>query len=209
MLTLNRQVHARGFSIIAVVGTLIIMGLLMVSALQVVQDHRRRATLSADHALALSEAEAALATAECRLAFATGTPSRGDCPAISNPARDTTLDPVTLAGFVAVGTCGNDDLTRWLCIPRAGQTAQELAKLLQPTTLAAELPEVAAMEGRIPAHHARYVIEPIPDVQPGQWMHAGTASAPHLFRITAAGFGTNDDVNVLLQVVYRPRVAQP
>ena len=62
---LNRQEKAYGFSIIAVTGTLIIISLLMVTALQLVQDHVRRAALSADYALALRGAEAALAAAEC------------------------------------------------------------------------------------------------------------------------------------------------
>ncbi|MCO5398445.1 pilus assembly protein PilZ [Ralstonia soli] len=197
---LNRHARGRGFSIIAVVGALIIISLLMVAALQAVQDQRRRATLSANHALALREAEAALAAAECELAFATGSRDPTGCPAAPDPARAAALNPVTLAGFVE-GACGKEKPTQGLCWPRAGQTAQGMSDLLHSTRYATVLLTSTTS--------ARYVIEPIPDVPPSQWMHAGAAPAPHLFRITSAGFSADDGVNVMLQAVYRPRVGQP
>lgn len=205
---LNRHACVRGFSVIAVVGALIIISLLMIAALQVVRDHRARSALSADHALALREADAALDAAECRLALATGTPGGTHCTAATDPVLDPKLNPVTLAGFTR-GTCGNDGL----CWPQ-GQTIKNLAGLLDRTSSAKELPGITAMGLRKPGRHARYVIEPIPDEQPGQWIHAGAAPPSHLFRITAAGFGVagageEPAVNVMLQVVYRPSVAQP
>nr|WP_311526647.1 pilus assembly protein PilZ [uncultured Ralstonia sp.] len=192
---------------IAVVGTLIVMSLLMVTALQLVQDHRRRATLAADHALALQEAETALAAAECGLALATGTPIHNDCRATPDDARIAALNPITLAGFVS-GRCGqNAELG--LCWPTPGQSVRALAKLLDDDTNSVVLPIVTQRNGRSPALGARYVIEPIPDALPGQWVQAGAARGPSLFRITAAGFGGDKQVNVMLQTVYRPKGIKP
>lgn len=201
---LRPKTNDRGFSIFAVTGALIIIGLLMMAALDLVQDHRRRATLSADHALAMQEADAALAVAECELAVATGTPAHGDCRATPNAARIAALNPVTLAGFVR-GSCQ----PHGLCWPLAGQTAPALANLASTTghTSAEEVSSTTTTESRQPKHRARYIIEPIPDTQPRQWVHAGTAPYPVLFRVTAVGFGTDEDVKVMLQTVYRPGVA--
>ena len=203
---LNRQERAYGFSIIAVTGTLIIISLLMVTALQLVQDHVRRAALSADYALALRGAEAALAAAECELAVATGTPTRNSCNVSLDDARMAALDPVTLAGFIP-GRCGQG-AEAGLCWPLQGQPVQALAGLLENGTSAVTVPTTAERDGRTPTS-ARYVIEPIPDALPGEWIRAGATRAPSLFRITAAGFGLDTQVNVMLQTVYRPRGVEP
>jgi len=200
---LNPQAQDRGFSIIAVTGALVIIGLLMMAALQLVQDHRRRATLSADRALALHEAEVALAAAECAIAVGAGTPHGDDCKATPNAARIPALDPITLASFVP-GHC-----TPGLCWPLPGQTVQSLARLLTDDPQAVMVPAADPDNWRRPSQRARYVIEPIPDALPGQWMQAGTVRAPALFRITAVGFGSDERVNVMLQTVYRPRVTEP
>lgn len=214
---LSRPAKAHGFSMIAVVGTLLIIGLLMLTALHLSQDHLRRATLSADRAVALREAESALAAAECEIAIATGTPYRSEgCRGTPDAARIAALNPVTLSGF-APGACGHG-VAQGLCWPLQGESAAALAQLAGSDTHAMTLaPSQAA--GKRKTTPARYVIEPIPDALPGQWMHAGAPRTPWLFRITAIGFGpTSVDsdgnaedtlVNVMLQTVYRPRVAEP
>jgi len=214
MLNSNPLTHERGFSIVAVIGALIIISLLMVAALHIARDQRRRATLFADHALAMREAEAALAAAECELALATNTPTNHTCGAPPPAARIAALDPTTLAGFVP-GRCGADAITRGLCWPESGQTVQDLAHFSPDQNnnrkaKAAELDTFTTTDTRDrPAHRARYVIEPIPDTQPGLWTHAGVERTPPLFRITAVGFGNDEDVNVMLQSVYRARTVAP
>lgn len=214
---LSRPAHALGFSMITVVGTLLIISLLMLTALHLGQDHLRRATLSADRALALREAESALAAAECEIAIATGTPHHSDdCQAVPDDARIAALDPVTLRGFVP-GTCGQG-ATRGLCWPSQGQSAAALAELVSSDAHAVTLPPSHA-RGVRNTTPARYIIEPIPDALPGYWMHAGAPPTPWLFRITALGFGPTSVgadgkeatslVNVMLQTVYRARVAEP
>lgn len=205
---LNLQTQERGFSIIAATGALIIIGLLMMAGLRLVLDHTRRASLFADHALALQEAEAALTVAECRIAVATDTPAHQDCSAAHDREHIASLDALTLSGFVP-GQCGQGEALG-LCWPLVGQSAQSLSKLLADKPDAVTLPTpVQAGARQTPALAARYVIEPIPDALPGRWIEAGSARAPSLFRITAAGFGTDRAVNVMLQTIYRPRVAAP
>lgn len=200
---LSSRVNARGFSIVAVTGAVTVISLLMMAAWPLVQDQSRRAALSADHALALQEAERALIAGECDIAIATGTPSRNSCVEVLDAKRATALNPVTLAGFAA-GECGQNEALG-LCWPLQGQSAQELSKLLDDNHSAKPLQPAPANNWREPAHPPRYVIEPIPDALPSQWIHAGAARAPSLFRITAVGFGHNKDVNVMLQTVYRPQ----
>jgi len=213
---LSLQAKNRGFSMIAVVGTLIIISLLMVTALQLVQDHRRRATLAADYALALSEAEAALSAAECQIAVATGTPIHSDCRATLGEVRIAALNPITLAGFTQ-GRCGQG-VELGLCWPMQDQSVQALANLVKSEAHAVTLTSTDTRGGR-KTTPARYVIEPIPDALPGQWLQAGEPRMPTLFRITAVGFAaenvdawgtkTDSQVNVMLQTVYRPRVDEP
>lgn len=203
---LSQQTRERGFSIIAVTGTLIIISLLMVTALQLVQDHIRRAVLSADYALAMHEAEAALTAAECELAIATRSPTPRRCNAAMDDARIAALNPVTLAGFNP-GRCG-EGAELGLCWPLQSQSAPKLAHLIESGANAVTLTTTAQRDGRS-ATPARYVIEPIPDGLPGQWIQAGAERAPSLFRITAAGFGVDLNVNVMLQTVYRPRAVEP
>lgn len=214
---LRPQEDCQGFTMVTVVGALIIVGLLMMTASQLVQDHVRRAALSADYALALAEAEAALAAAECEIAIATNTPRREACRVTPGDARTAALNPVTLAGFVA-GECGEQGATRGLCWPPRNQSAAALADLAKSAAHAVPLDASEARGGRSTTP-ARYVIEPIPDALPGQWIHAGVPREPSLFRITAIGFGPSSVaangaradalVNVILQTVYRPRRIAP
>ncbi|SFP42689.1 Tfp pilus assembly protein PilX [Ralstonia sp. NFACC01] len=203
---LIQQTSVRGFSIIAVTGMLIIISLLTVTALQLVQDNLRRTGMSADYAIALHAAETAFGAAECELAVATGTPIRRNCPVTMDAARIAALDPVTLAGFVP-GICGQGT-EAGLCWPLQGQSASKLANLVQSGSRSVTLTTAAQRDG-LSATPARYVIEPIPDALPGQWLQAGAGRPPSLFRITAAGFGINPQINVLLQTVFRPRANEP
>jgi len=204
---LSRCARTSGFSMIAVTGALIIIGLLMVGALHLVLDHNRRAALSADRALAMHEAEAALAAAECEIAIATDTPGREGCQAELDAARIAALDPVTLAGF-ARHQCGKNSASRGLCWPQDGESVETLSELtLNERNAISLLPTDSPW--RQPAHRARYVIEPIRDALSGQWVHANASRIPVLFRITAVGFGADEAVYVKLQTVYRPRGTEP
>ncbi|WP_055324916.1 pilus assembly protein [Ralstonia solanacearum] len=206
---LTRPAHrpSRGFTLVFVMAAITLLGLLTMAAFHLMLDHRRRTSLTVDHALAVRAAEAALAAGECELSAATGTPASTACGAAPSPERIAALASAALPGFVA-GACGSE-AARGLCRPLPGQSLWALASLLDPTTDGVEIDMPPAEAARQPGHRPRYIIEPIPDALPGHWIHAGAGAAPHLFRVTAAGFGNDPAIAVVLQTIYRPRVPQP
>ncbi len=206
MLTLPARL-SRGFMLVFVMAASALLGLLTMAAFHLMLDHRHRTSLTIDHALATRAAEAALAAAECELSAATGTPTSSTCAYEPSPERVDALDPETLPGFVA-GVCGSG-AARGLCRPLPGQSLWTLTRLLEMTTDGVEIGMPPADGERQPGRLPRYVIEPIPDTLPGHWIHAGATARPHLFRITATGFGNDPAVAVVLQTVFRPRLPQP
>lgn len=199
--------HERGFSLPIVVTVVALLGVLTMAAFHLMLDQRRRVSLTADHALAKHSAEFALAEAECELSVATDTPAAPSCVTPLAQDRIAMLDPVSLQGFVA-GACGSG-IARGLCQPLPDQSILRLAGLLDETTLGVPIkaPPVTPISERMPALDARYVIEPIPDRWPGQTAQADGKPRPRLFRITAAGFGADRAVSVVLQTVFRPRIS--
>ncbi|KHK56141.1 pilus assembly protein PilZ [Ralstonia sp. A12] len=204
---LNTMAKTRGFALPVVMAVVALLGLLTMAPLHLLLDQRRRVSLAADHAQAKHAAEYALNAAECELSSGTGTPTTRDCSLILPVERTAAFNPVTPRGFVA-GSCGMDNMLG-LCQPRPGQSLWAMAGLLDENTLAMEVepPQLIPNSNRKSARHARYVIEPIADRWPGLSEQASETSPPHLFRITAAGFGTDPAVSVVLQSVFRPRVS--
>lgn len=203
----NASAHARGFSLPIVMAAVALLGLLTMAAFHLVVDQRHRTSLAVDHALAKHGAETALAAAECELSVATRTPTRPDCSVALPQDRIVALNQVALHGFVT-GVCGNR-VTVGLCQPQPGQSLWELGGFLEEATLGVEIgkPLLTPESKRVSARTARYVIEPIPDQWPGHVVQGGESQQPRLFRITAAGFGTDPAVKVVLQTVFRPRVS--
>lgn len=202
MLTRHRA-PSRGSALVIVMAVAALLGLLTMAAFHLVLDQRRRGSLADDHALAKRGAERALMAAECDLSAATAMPTTNTCHAKPLPALRVALDPLTLAGFTP-GAC-SDGPVRGLCQPLPGQSLWALAGLLDAASHAKEIDADLASGERLAARRPRYVIEPIPDALPGGWMHAGAAAQASLFRITAAGFGADPDISVVLQTVFRPR----
>lgn len=205
---LNRAgAQERGFSLVFVMTAVALLGLLTMAAFHLMLDLRHRVSLTADRALAKHSAEFALVKAECELSVATDTPVAPDCTTTLLLDRIAALDPVSLRSFVA-GTCGSG-ISLGLCQPLPGQSVLALAGLLDETTFGVPIkaPPITPDTERLPALDARYVIEPIPDRWPGQVIQADEMPQPWLFRITAAGFGADPAVGVVLQTVFRPRVS--
>lgn len=181
-----------------------LLGLLTMATFHLVLDQRHRTSLTADRALAKYGAEMALNMAECELSVATETPTALECMAALPHERIAALDPVSRRGFLP-GACGSG-ASHGLCQPQAGQSLWTLAQLLDTATLAVEIDARFPDPGRIAGRPARYVIEPIPDRWPGQATQPDGAPPPTLYRITAAGFGADPGVSVVLQTVFRPRM---
>lgn len=201
---LSDSAKAGGFSMMVVMPAMALLGLLTMATFHLVLDQRHRTSLTADRALAKYGAEMALNAAECELSVATETPTNLQCMAALPRERIAALDPVLRRGFL-VGTCGNDG-SLGLCQPQPDQSLWTLARLLDATTHAVEIDARLPGTQRIAGRTARYVIEPIPDRWPGQTQHSDDTPPPWLYRITAAGFGADPAVSVVLQTVFRPRV---
>lgn len=189
---------------IIVMAAAALLGLLTMATFHLVIDQRHHTSLTADRALAKYAAEVALNAAECELSVATETPTNLECVAALPQERITALDPVSRRGF-SPGACGSG-AARGLCQPQPGESLWSLAQLLETPTLAIEIDAHLPGSERIAGRAARYVIEPIPDRWPGQAMQPDGTSSSWLYRITAAGFGADPAVSVVLQTVFRPRM---
>ena len=181
-----------------------LLGLLTMATFHLVLDQRHLTSLTADRGLAKYGAELALNAAECELSVATETPTNLECVAALPQERITALDPVSRRGF-SPGACGSG-ATLGLCQPQPGESLWSLAQLLETPTFAIEIDAHLPDTERIAGRAARYVIEPIPDRWPGQATQPDGTSPPWLYRITAAGFGADPAVSVVLQTVFRPRM---
>ena len=201
---LSERTKARGFSMMIVMPAVALLSLLTMGTFHLVLDQRHRTSLIADRALAKYAAEMAVIAAECELSIATETPTNLECMAAVPPERIAALDPVSGRGLLA-GTCGSG-VSLGLCQPQPGQSLWTLARLLDTATLAVEIDARLPGSKRNAGRTARYIIERIPDRWPGQAAHNEETTVPRLYRITAAGFGTDPAVSIVLQTVFRPKI---
>ena len=197
----NRQ---RGLSLLIVLLLLIAAVFLGVSAAVIALQTEKAARGDRDRQVAFQAAEAAMIDAQRDIDTA-GTPSPG--------ARPLPMGRNSAAGFPA-----SDDAT--ICNaasdPVAGGLCQQALPAARPSWLAVDLAasgsgsvsvaygtytqqKYPVNSGILPARLPRYIIELMPFVQPG-----ATAQVPSFaYRITAIGFGTDINTQVVLQAFYR------
>jgi type IV pilus assembly protein PilX len=192
---------ARGAALVVVLSMLIVVLLLGASAAQMALQGEKAARAERDRHLAFQAAEAALIDAENDIEGSPGAPGRS-----AMFAADSAL------GFV--DGCGVGSVDLGLCLP----APQGMA----PTWQAIDLADAdvlrfvpygkftgATMQtghGLLPAREARYIIELLRYIQPGQ--DAGTADN-YFYRITAIGFGARATTQVILQSYYRKTGSSP
>ena len=197
------SLHAeRGASLIMVVIILTIVSILGIAGVQISMMSERGARNDRDQQIAWQSAEAALMDAEIDM-FGPGASTR----------RASTFTPQTnLNAFVS--GCGASGNSVGLCaIVSTGKPAW-LTVPFDLTGSAAATTEFGAFTGRSfaaggvgiqPSKKPRYVIEAIPD-QFGAGSTSRNLSAPdvkYLYRVTSIGFGPRDDIQAVLQMVYR------
>jgi type IV pilus assembly protein PilX len=194
---------AQGAALIVVLCTLIVVLLLGASAAQMALQGEKAARGERDRHIAFQAAEAALMDAEIDIEGRLGA-----------PGRSALFSSASALGFV--DGCGSGGVELGLCLP----AAQGKAPVWQTIDLADVDPDSglgpgawrfvpygkftgAVMQtgrGALPARAARYIIELLPSMEPGD----DAAAAPHyLYRITAIGFGARDTTQVVLQSRYR------
>jgi Tfp pilus assembly protein PilX len=183
---------------VALVGALFVMLVLTMTALAVARiafDAERSARAGRDRQLAFQAAEAGLADAQRDI-------DGGDNPA---SARAALFHDDGAIGFVA--GCGRAPDNLGLCAFMPGTApAWQVADVLATTPYGSYTGAILPYDGALPLAPPRYLIERMPAAQAGE--DAGPGQ-PHVFRITAFGYGIGPGTLVVLQAVYRGAAMTP
>lgn len=190
----SKSPRVRGFSMVVVLIILGILSLLGVAATHMTLLAERSSRYDRDWQIAYQSAEAALLDAEIDI--------RGPNPYASR--RVSQFANTSLLGFTAgCGTSGSD---RGLCLPSAAGKPVWYQVDFLDTSANAPTIEFGQFTGRVldygstgvrPSRKPRYIIEVIPDQQPG----FGTNR--YMYRVTAMGFGPREDTQAVLQMFFR------
>lgn len=198
-LALQRQ---RGFSLATTLILLIVVTLLGVAASQLVLTSERGARHDRDYKMAYQAAEAALKDAEFDIAG----------PNTSGNQRTNYFAAKRNGGVVGwvVAQCGTSGQMRGLCKASDKELNQAdvwVASWFNFASTAADAPSARFGEftgrqfpsgsGVRPAKLPRYIIEEIDDQTPG------ATTDRIVYRVTAIGFGPNENTQVVLQMIYR------
>lgn len=198
----------RGITLIIVMLILVVVTILGIGGAQIALLGERSTRYDRDYLVASQAAEAALLDAE------------KDIEGTASSAR---------AGLLAAGVpgggpgCGSGTDDRGLCAPAAAGTKQiwTNANVFDASTSPAQSVTFgdftnrhfdsatdAGSSGIKPARAPRYLIEFVPDFLSGNSATSSStsgAATPILYRITAMGFGPREDVQVVLQSLYRKK----
>ena len=197
----SRDRRQAGASLMMVMIILTIVSMLGVAGIQISMMSERGARNDRDQQVAWQSAEAALMDAEFDM-FGPGGSTR----------RTTFLPNTNLNAFVP--GCGGSGSGSGLCAIVASGKPAWLTVSFDATGSTAQTTEFGAFTGRSfaaggigvqPSKKPRYVIEAIPDQ-----FSAGSGSrnlssgqVKYLYRVTSMGFGPRDDIQAVLQMIYR------
>lgn len=191
----NQASRQRGFSLVTVMIILVVVSLLGVAASQMVLLGERSARYDRDWQIAFQAAEAALLDAEFDI--------RG--PNASPSSRVPAFAATSVLGFTAGCGTGTD---RGLCLPAATGKAVWYGVDFTDESANAKTVQFGEFTGRSlstgntgvqPAMRPRYIIEALPDLNPG-----GSASVQKvLYRVTAMGFGPRKETQAVVQMYFR------
>ncbi|WP_313074739.1 PilX N-terminal domain-containing pilus assembly protein [Melaminivora sp.] len=186
--------HARGVSLIVVLVILAITSILGVSAAHLSMMTERGARNDRDMQMAWQAAEAALMDAELDL---TSPARNGRAVAFENHDFSLFVEQGCGATGPGKGLCDARQVggrPLWLSIDLAAQDA--------PATQYGEFTGsefASGPQGLRPAGKPRYLIEALPD-------RTGDASGParrFVYRVTALGFGPREDIQAVVQMLFR------
>lgn len=177
-----------GASLIMVLLVLVVVSLLGVGGAQVALMGERGARNDRDMQVAWQSAEAALVDAELDMTTST---------------RSSIFDGFNQTAFVQ--NCGTSGVSKGLCSPTTAKPAWLVADFTDtgtsaPTTAFGTFTSRAFATGGVgiqPAQAPRYMIELIPDPV------GDKANPSFLYRVTSMGFGPRDDIQGVLQMIYR------
>lgn len=195
----QRVTRQRGTSLVIVLLILIIVSMLGVAAARMSMMAERSTRNDRDMQIAWQSAEAALVDAQFDIrGTGTPTPTRADAFATGNVSQ-------FLSG------CGTSGSQLGLCVPTSSGKPVWLNVDLGPgSTRAAQFGAFTgrsfdsseATAGLKPSRRPRYIIEALPDPE---IFGNKDIRAPRqlIYRITAMGFGPRDDIQAVVQTVFR------
>ena len=205
LLLLSQVERERGAALMTVMMVLIIVSMLGLSAIEIAVMSERGSRNDRDLQLALQAAEAALADAAYDI-DGTGT------VASSRPevfASDSSADFREGCGDAASGH------GKGLCVPALAGTPVWLTvdfsapparsrtvSLGEFTGRSFAAAEAGSSKGVMPAMRPRYIIEAVPDGEAFTDLRRKTG---YVYRVTAMGFGPRQDIQAVLQMVYRKK----
>lgn len=188
----------RGASLMIVLILLVVVSLLGVGGIQIATMGERSARNDRDQQIAWQAAEAALMDASIDI----------DPNGVTGGTRRSTFSPTTDASAFKLD-CGDSSTNRGLC----AEVASGKPAWLTVNFLATSSPKTAAWGdftgrgtyptgGGLKSYQApRYVIEAIKD--PAEVQTKGITESRYVYRVTAMGFGPNQDIQTVLQMIYR------
>jgi len=193
----DRPCRQRGITLIVVLILLVIVTLLGIGGARIALLGERSTRNDRDYQVAWQAAEAALMDAQFDI--------RG--PNTSGSQRMALFNENNTSVFLP--GCNTTSTYRGLCEPSEGKPVWASVDFLD-TSATATTVAYGTYTGRNfdfggvgvkPARAPRYLIEWVPDTTP--LLSAGSGAKPIMYRITAMGFGTREDVQVVLQVAFK------
>lgn len=189
----------RGASLIVVMVLLVIIAGLGFSAVQISLMGERSARNDRDYQVAWQSAEAALMDAEFDI--------RG--PNVSASARMGSFAPNNVIDFAV--NCGTSGVSKGLCMPSATGKPVWLTVDFKDASSSAPTAQFGTYTGRtfaagstglMPRLAPRYMIEAIKDTG-AHGDAAYGAPTKYVYRVTAMGFGPRDDIQAVVQMLFR------
>ncbi|MFZ6845989.1 pilus assembly PilX family protein [Undibacterium sp. RuTC16W] len=204
------DIRQSGASLIVSLLMLIVVLILGLSLANMSLQGEKASRSDRDRQIALQAAEASLKDAELDI-DPQGTPSVN--------ARGDSFDATSIISFIEGCTANNSSPIQGMCLPsKSGLPIWQTVDLKDSSSSAVAV-EFGKFTGQtmvigkssFPAQLPRYIIEAVPDVDPGGVADTGQAESPndtnsaqkYIYRITAIGFGANATTQVVLQSFYR------
>lgn len=187
-----------GASLMVVLILLVVVSLLGVGGIQIATMGERSARNDRDQQIAWQAAEAALVDAEIDL----------DPTSLMSATRRSLFFPTTDTNAFVVG-CGSSGNKIGLCAEVTSGKPAWLTVDFTDTSNSAKTVAFGTFTNRAldtgkglqPAQKPRYVIEAIKD--PSEVQTKGLIESRYVYRITAMGFGPRQDIQAVLQMIYR------
>ena len=200
----------RGFSLIVVLLMLVIAMVLGIGAAQLSLVGERSARNDRDAEVAFQAAEAALVDAERDVLGPNPASAQRLC--LFNGTDVSAFVPGCGVAGMQQGLCAPaevGDKPPWMTIDFAAGNARSVAYgSFTGQSYAAGDDAAKARAGTLPARSPRYIVEAVRNFggwQSNQLQSASAGKASYLFRVTAIGYGMQEDTQVVLQTnLYKP-----